>query len=250
MDKRLVLGFVREVILQKDTPSLILLLAGSVRYLILCREIVISNKTKNNRLFDLLHKVCFEHGIDLEWLKNRLTPAARALGLKVERVAQLDYYAILGIDKDADLPKIKSAYRKKAYLTHPDANGPNTGKNKAFIEINDAYQTLRDKFSRRHYDLSRKNLSKWSEEPAIIVKAKNSRKNFAFQLISLLLILIVMFFVFDYIFRESNTLKSYDHPELFENAKDPRMQNLSENLPDLRLKENCRIKNVFLFDGR
>jgi hypothetical protein len=59
-----------------------------------------------------------------------------------------------------------------------------------------------------------------------------------------------MFFVFDYIFRESNTLKSYDHPELFDNAKDPKMQNLSENLPDLRLKENCRIKNVFLCDGR
>ena len=108
MGKRLLTRFAREVILQKDTSSLILVLAGNVRYLILCRKIVNSYKINNHKLFDLLNKVCFEHGIDLEWLKNRLIPAAKALGLQVERVAQLDYYAILGINKDADLrPTVK-----------------------------------------------------------------------------------------------------------------------------------------------
>ena len=113
MDKRLLRRFAREVILQKDTPSLILVLAGNLRYLILCHE----------------------HGIDLEWLKDRLAPSAKALGLQMESVAQLDYYAILGIDKDADLSKIKTAYRKKAHLTHPDIKSPHTDDNKAFIEI-------------------------------------------------------------------------------------------------------------------
>lgn len=102
IDKRLLTGFVREVISHKDTPSLIVVLAENVRYLTLCRKIVNSFKLNNRKLFGLLGKVCFEHGTDLEWLENRLTPAARALGLQAERGVQLDYYAILGINKDAD----------------------------------------------------------------------------------------------------------------------------------------------------
>ena len=223
MDKRLLSRFAHKVILQKDTPSLILVLAGNVRYLMLCREIVNTYKINNHKLFDLLSKVCFEHGIDLEWLKNRLTPAAKALGLQVERVAQLDYYAILGINKDADLSKIKKAYRKKAHLTHPDTKGPNTDDNKAFIEINHAYQTLSDSGLRHHYDLSRKNFSKWSEEPAQVLKVKDSRIIFALQLISLLLILILMVFLFDFIFHESNTLKGYVQLKLSETYRDHRI---------------------------
>jgi DnaJ-domain-containing protein 1 len=206
MDKRLISRFAHKVILQKDTPSLILELAGNVRYLMLCREIVNCYKINNHKLFDLLSKVCFEHGIDLEWLKDRLTPAAKALGLHLERVAQLDYYAILGIKEDADLPKIKKAYRKKAHLTHPDTKGTCSDDNKAFIEINHAYQTLSDSVLRHHYDLSRKNFSRWSEEPAQGLKVKDSRIIFALQLISLLLILLLMVFLFDFIFHESSTL--------------------------------------------
>jgi hypothetical protein len=223
VDKLLLTRFTRDIILQKDTPSLILVLAGNVRYLMLCREIVNSYKISNHKLFDLLSKVCFEHGIDPEWLKNRLTPAAKALGLLVEKGAQLDYYAILGIDKDADISKIKTAYRKKALLTHPDVKGPNTGNNKVFFEINGAYQTLSDKVLRRHYDLSRKNLSKWSEEPDQVLKVKDSRIIFALQLISLLLILILMVFFFDFIFHESSTLKGYVQPKLSETYRDHRI---------------------------
>ena len=237
MDKRLLTGFVREVISHKDTPSLIVVLAENVRYLRLCRKIVNAFKLNNRKLFGPLRKVCFEHGTDLEWLENRLTPAAKALGLQVERGVQLDYYAILGINKDADFSKIKTAYRKKAYLTHPDTKGSDTVDNKEFIEINDAYQTLSDRVLRRHYDLSRQSLSKWSEKPVQILKAKHSRKIFAFQSISHLLILIAIVFLFDFIFHESNSLKGSIQPKSSEAFRDPIVQSLLENPPDLRLNK-------------
>lgn len=63
-----------------------------------------------------------------------------------------DYYASLGISKNATEAEIKKAYKKQAMQYHPDRN---TGDKKAeakFKEINEAYQTLSDKEKRKNYD--------------------------------------------------------------------------------------------------
>lgn len=62
-----------------------------------------------------------------------------------------DYYVILGIDPDADLDKIKRAYRERAKQHHPDANESDRNSDK-FIEVQEAYQTLSNAESRRRYD--------------------------------------------------------------------------------------------------
>ncbi|MCX6182908.1 MAG: DnaJ domain-containing protein [Bacteroidetes bacterium] len=50
-------------------------------------------------------------------------------------------YAILGIPTNADLEKIRKAYRQKAKESHPDVNkSPNA--QELFIEINEAYEFL------------------------------------------------------------------------------------------------------------
>lgn len=64
-----------------------------------------------------------------------------------------DFYAILGVPRDADQAAIKKAYRQQAMRWHPDKNPNNQEEaQKKFQDISDAYQTLSDPEKRRVYD--------------------------------------------------------------------------------------------------
>ena len=63
-----------------------------------------------------------------------------------------DFYATLGVAKDADAASIKKAYRKLARTHHPDANA---GKDARFKEIGEAYSVLSDPEQRKQYDAIR-----------------------------------------------------------------------------------------------
>ncbi|MGN6611547.1 MAG: DnaJ C-terminal domain-containing protein [Angustibacter sp.] len=63
-----------------------------------------------------------------------------------------DFYATLGVAKDADESAIKKAYRKLARKHHPDANAGNDEK---FKEIGEAYSVLSDPEQRQQYDAIR-----------------------------------------------------------------------------------------------
>ncbi|MBU4501541.1 MAG: DnaJ domain-containing protein [Nanoarchaeota archaeon] len=64
-----------------------------------------------------------------------------------------DYYKTLGIDKDADKGKIKSAYRKLALKYHPDRNQGDRVCEEKFKEVAEAYAVLNDSQRRKEYDL-------------------------------------------------------------------------------------------------
>jgi DnaJ-class molecular chaperone len=65
-----------------------------------------------------------------------------------------DYYAILGVPKDAAEKDIKSAYRKLARKWHPDANPKNPKEaEEKFKEISEAYEVLGDPEKRKKYDV-------------------------------------------------------------------------------------------------
>ena len=66
-----------------------------------------------------------------------------------------DYYAELGVDKDADHKTIKKAFRKLAREFHPDTNPGDDASEARFKEINEAYDTLGDKEQRKEYDHAR-----------------------------------------------------------------------------------------------
>ena len=69
------------------------------------------------------------------------------------RVKMVDYYAVLGVNRDADEETIKKAYRKHALKWHPDRNPSNkTAAEQKFKEISEAYEVLSDKNKRAIYD--------------------------------------------------------------------------------------------------
>ena len=64
----------------------------------------------------------------------------------------MDYYQILGVDKNASAEEIKKAYRKLALKYHPDRNKGNKEAEEKFKQINEAYAVLSDKEKREKYD--------------------------------------------------------------------------------------------------
>jgi DnaJ-class molecular chaperone len=67
-------------------------------------------------------------------------------------VYKKDYYAVLGVEKDADGQVIKEAYRRLAFEYHPDRNGGEAQAVEKMKEINEAYAVLSDRDKRAHYD--------------------------------------------------------------------------------------------------
>jgi molecular chaperone DnaJ len=63
-----------------------------------------------------------------------------------------DYYAVLGVPKNASAAEIKKAYRKLAQQHHPDANAGNSASEERFKEISAAYDVLGDADKRAAYD--------------------------------------------------------------------------------------------------
>lgn len=64
----------------------------------------------------------------------------------------VDYYKILGLDKNATQDQIKSTYRKLARKHHPDLNPNDKEANKKFQQINEANEVLSDPEKRKKYD--------------------------------------------------------------------------------------------------
>ena len=64
----------------------------------------------------------------------------------------VDYYKILGLDKNASTEDIKKAYRKLARKYHPDINPNNKEAHKKFQEVNEANEVLSDPEKRKKYD--------------------------------------------------------------------------------------------------
>ncbi|MBR9914521.1 MAG: J domain-containing protein [Algicola sp.] len=67
-------------------------------------------------------------------------------------MAFIDYYNILGIDKNASVTDIKKAYRKLARKYHPDLNPNDKEAELKFKQVNEANEVLSNPENRKKYD--------------------------------------------------------------------------------------------------
>src|SRR4051794_8639785 len=90
-------------------------------------------------------------------------------------MAFIDYYEVLGVNKNATEEEIKKAYRKLARKYHPDLNPNDKEANRKFQQINEANEVLSDPEKRKKYDQYGKDW-KHAEE---FEKAKQSREQWS-----------------------------------------------------------------------
>src|SRR5471030_1524287 len=67
-------------------------------------------------------------------------------------MAKQDYYATLGVAKNASADDLKKAYRKLAMQFHPDRNPGDKQAEARFKEVSEAYDVLKDDNKRAAYD--------------------------------------------------------------------------------------------------
>ena len=64
----------------------------------------------------------------------------------------IDYYKVLGVDKNASEKEVRKAYRKLARKYHPDLNPDDKEAQRKFQQVNEAHEVLSDPEKRKKYD--------------------------------------------------------------------------------------------------
>jgi len=71
----------------------------------------------------------------------------------LDRGLAKDYYAILEVPRDASERQIQKSFHGLARKWHPDVNPGNDEAAKKYIEINKAYEVMKDPSKKRDYDM-------------------------------------------------------------------------------------------------
>ena len=87
-------------------------------------------------------------------------------------MARQDYYAILGVSREASDEDIKKAYRKLVFQYHPDRNPDDKEAEVKIRELNAAYEVIGDPETRRTYERLRYGETVVDESPDLGVLLK------------------------------------------------------------------------------
>jgi DnaJ-domain-containing protein 1 len=210
-DKKLLMRFVWKLRFLPDTPALIQFVAVDEDYLLLCSRIV-NASTDDSRNLQLLEDICLKQEFDFQVLKEKLIPVARAFGLAED---ESDHYELLGVSRDADPDEIKKSFRKRVLQVHPDTGDQKNNGSQDFIHLKAAYQVLSDPFLRRQYDENLQDVNTWQEKANHIHRLnplisqdsnqnQSTRTKIFYQLGGLFLLLIIVVFIFDFLYRQNS----------------------------------------------
>ena len=70
----------------------------------------------------------------------------------MDGMSKQDYYELLGVSRGVGLRELKKAYRSLAMKYHPDRNSGDSGAERKFKEVSEAYEVLKDDQKRAAYD--------------------------------------------------------------------------------------------------
>jgi curved DNA-binding protein CbpA len=216
-DQRLLTRFILKLRFLPDTPALIQFVAGDEDYLLLCSRIANDSNDHSPEL-QPLKDICRKQEFDFHVLKETLTPVARAFGLVEDKS---DYYELLGVSRDADPSEIKKAFRKKVIEVHPDTGDQISDSGREFISLQTAYQILSDPLLRQQYEENLEDVDLWKEKAnhlqglpesnrlnSLISQNQNpnqtARAKIYYQLGGLFLLLIIVAFIFDFLYRQNS----------------------------------------------
>ena len=219
-DKKKLTRFIWKLRFLPDTPALIQFIAGDEDYLLLCSRIVNASNDGSQDL-QLLKDICRKLDFDFHLLKEKLIPVARAFGLAEE---ESNYYEMLGVPRDAGPDRIKKAFRKRVIEVHPDTGDQISDSGREFINLKTAYRILGDPFLRQQYDENLRDVSLWKERAGQISRQsgfrrlnpltsqnknqkQSARTKIYLQLGGLFLLLIIVVFIFDFIYRQKAILE-------------------------------------------
>jgi curved DNA-binding protein CbpA len=257
-DKILLTRFILKLRLLPDTPALIQFVADDEDYLLLCSRIVNDSNDYLQEL-QLLKDICRKQEFDLHVLKEKLTPVAQAFGLAED---ESNYYELLEVSRGADASEIKSAFRKKVIKVHPDTGNQISRSGQEFISLQTAYQILSDPLLRQQYDENLEDVSLWkekanhlqglpesyrlnpfiSQEPNPI---QSARAKIYYQLGALFLLLIIVVFIFDFLYRQ-NSIFDTDYTVKSEETQEQQpMKAAAKAASDSRTaKNNPEVKSL------
>lgn len=95
------------------------------------------------------------HQLSSNYLPTLTNSFLQIIHLALWTMADIDPYAVLGVARDASLPEIKSAHRKRVLKCHPDKIKEESLRNQAqdeFQRVQQAYETLSDPSRRTKHD--------------------------------------------------------------------------------------------------
>ena len=95
--------------------------------------------------------MCRHGGVAGIFLAACTSKSACAQETKADQMQYEDYYAVLGVARDASAEDIKKAYRKLAHKFHPDVSKEKDAEER-FKNVAQAYETLKDPEKRATYD--------------------------------------------------------------------------------------------------
>ncbi|KAG7276931.1 hypothetical protein CRUP_010251, partial [Coryphaenoides rupestris] len=98
----------------------------------------------------------------------------RLLSLSSAHRVGVNYYELLGVKPGAPLSEIKDAFFNKSKKLHPDCDTSNPALHSQFVELNQAYQVLSRKSSRKEYDFKLRTATPYTGGRASYTAAHNN----------------------------------------------------------------------------